>query len=85
MASGTAVPLDPVDMLLRNYAAVGVLAMPGDPGAEAAAWDRLRELAVQGEVSTPVGSIYRFADVPRMVAEQTAPGPGKTVVRVTSR
>ena len=37
-ASGTPLPLDSTDMLLRNYAAVGVLATPGSPEAEAAAW-----------------------------------------------
>ena len=82
LASGTAVPLDPMDMLLRNYTAVGVLSMPDDPEAEAEAWDHLADLAEQGAISTPVGTVYGFAEVPRMITEQTAPGPGKSVVRV---
>jgi NADPH:quinone reductase len=82
LASGTAVPLDPVDLLLRNYSAVGVLAMPDDPEAEAAAWHRLADLAEQKAITTPVGTVYGFGDVPRMITELAAPGPGKSVVRV---
>jgi NADPH:quinone reductase len=82
LASGTAVPLDPMDLLLRNYTAVGVLSVPDDPAAEAAAWHRLADLAEQGAITTPVGTVYSFAEVPRMITEQTAPGPGKSVVRV---
>lgn len=83
LASGTYVPLDPGDMLLRNYAAVGVLATPNDDlEKEAAVWDRLRLLAERGAITTPVGEVYGFDDVPRMIAEQTAPGAGKSVVKV---
>jgi NADPH2:quinone reductase len=82
LASGTAVPLDPVDLLLRNYTAVGVLSIPGDPVAEATAWARLADLAGQGAITTPVGTAYRFGEVPRMISELAAPGPGKSVVRV---
>jgi NADPH2:quinone reductase len=40
LASGAPVPIDPMDMMLRNYTAAGVLAMPNDdPEAEAAVWD----------------------------------------------
>jgi NADPH2:quinone reductase len=84
LASGTAVPLDPMDMLLRNYTAVGVLAIPDDPDAEAAAWDHLADLAKQGAISTPVGTVYSFGEVPQMITEQTVPGAGKSVVRVAS-
>jgi NADPH:quinone reductase len=83
LASGAPVSLDSMDMLLRNYTAVGVLAT-GDEDAEkeAAVWDDLRGLAARGAITTPLGKVYDFEDVPRMIAEQTAPGPGKTVVRV---
>jgi len=85
LASGTVVPLDPMDMLLRNYTAVGVLATPDDdPLVEAGVWDHLAGLAEQGAISTPVGTVYGFDEVPRMIAEQTAPGAGKSVVRVAS-
>ncbi|WP_219837631.1 NADPH:quinone oxidoreductase family protein [Paenibacillus sp. R14(2021)] len=85
LASGTPVPLDSMDMLLRNYTAVGVLATPGSPEAEATIWGRLAELAEQGAITTPVGKVYEFQDVPQMIAEQTAPGAGKSVVRVASK
>jgi NADPH2:quinone reductase len=45
-------------------------------------WDHLRGLAERGAITTPVGKVYGFDDVPRMIAEQMAPGAGKTVVRV---
>jgi len=61
-----------------------VLATPlDDPVAEAAVWAELVELATAGAITTPVGTVYDFEDVPRMVAEQATPGPGKTVVEVS--
>jgi len=85
LASGAPVALDPMDMLLRNYSAVGVLAIPAeDPEAEAAVWSRLAALAESGAITTPVGTVYGFDDVPRMIAEQGAPKAGKSVVRVAS-
>jgi NADPH:quinone reductase len=66
------------------HTAVGVLAVPRQgPAAEAAVWDRLAELAARGAITTPVGTVYGFTDVPRMIAGQAAPPPGKSVVRVT--
>jgi NADPH2:quinone reductase len=86
LASGTVVPVDPMDMLLRSYTAVGVLATPNDdPEAEAAVWDRLAGLAQQGAITTPVGTVYRFDEVPQMIAEQSAPRAGKSVVRVATQ
>jgi NADPH2:quinone reductase len=83
VASGAPVPIDPMDMILRNYTAVGVLAIPQDDAAtEAAVWDHLTDLAEQGAITTPVGTVYGFEEVPRMIAEQTAPRAGKSVVRV---
>jgi NADPH2:quinone reductase len=84
LASGTPVALNAMDMLLRNYSAVGVLATPGSPEQEAAAWDRLAALAEACTITTPVGRIYDFADVPLMVAGQSAPAPGKSVVRISA-
>ncbi|MYS19373.1 NADPH2:quinone reductase [Streptomyces sp. DvalAA-14] len=85
LASGAPVALDTMDMLLRNYSAVGVLATPGAPEAETAVWGRLADLAARGAISTPVGRRYAFEDVPRMITEQRSPGPGKSVVRVAAR
>jgi NADPH2:quinone reductase len=85
LASGTVVPLDPMDMLLRNYTAVGVLATPDDdPRVEAGVWGQLAGLAEQGAITTPVGTVYGFDEVRQMIAEQTAPGASKSVVRVAS-
>ncbi|WP_432132623.1 NADPH:quinone oxidoreductase family protein [Streptomyces tendae] len=85
LASGAFVTLDPMDMLLRNYSAAGVLALPNDdPETEAAVWSRLAELADKGAIATPVGQVYGFDEVPRLLTEQGAPGAGKSVVRVAS-
>lgn len=86
LASGQLLALDPMDLLLRNHTVSGVLATPlDDPAAEAAVWAELVELATAGAITTPVGTVYDFEDVPRMVAEQATPGPGKTVVEVSGR
>ncbi|MFF2523509.1 zinc-binding dehydrogenase [Streptomyces liangshanensis] len=85
LASGAPVKIDSMDMLLRNYSAVGVLAVPNDdPDAETAVWDRLADLAQKGAITTPVGQVYGFDEVPRMIGEQSAPAAGKSVVRVSS-
>ncbi|SNT18053.1 NADPH2:quinone reductase [Asanoa hainanensis] len=81
-ASGAPVTLDPVDMLLRNYSAVGVLADAHSREGEAVVWARLAELAGQGALTTPVGKVRSFDQVPTMIAEQTNPPAGKIVVRV---
>jgi NADPH:quinone reductase len=86
LASGAPVPLDPMDMLLRNYAAVGVLATPHEEAEkEAAVWERLGDLAGRHAITTPVGTVYGFEDVPDMITEQSSPRPGKSVVRIASR
>ncbi|MGW4490265.1 zinc-binding dehydrogenase [Amycolatopsis sp. NPDC004368] len=83
LASGAPVPLDPVDMLMRNYTAVGVLALPQDDlNVEASVWDHLRKLVEDGAITTAVGTVYGFDDVPRMIAEQSSPRAGKSIVRV---
>ncbi|WP_345651897.1 NADPH:quinone oxidoreductase family protein [Streptomyces siamensis] len=83
LASGEPVALNSMDMLLRNYSAVGVLATPGSAAEEALVWDRLADLADRGAISTPVGHVYDFLDVPEMIARQLAPTAGKSVVRIT--
>lgn len=82
LAAGKPVTLDAMDLLLRNYSAVGVLATPESAEAEAAAWGRLEDLAARREIAVPLGAVHDFADVPRMITAQSAPGAGKTVVRV---
>jgi NADPH2:quinone reductase len=83
LASGSMAPIDPTQLLLRNHTAVGVLAIPNeDPAAEAAVWDRLADMVAQGKIVTPVGTVYGFGDVPRMIAGQASPAAGKAVVRI---
>ena len=82
LASGSLVDIDPRELMLRNHSAIGVLASPGRPDQENSAWERLAALAAEGRVAAPLGTLYDFADVPRMIARQSAPPPGKSVVRV---
>jgi hypothetical protein len=44
----------------------------------------LAELATRRAITTPVGSVRYFEDVPRMIAGQAAAAPGKTIVRVSA-
>jgi NADPH2:quinone reductase len=84
LASGATVELNSLDMLLRNYSAVGVLAAGYTPDEDAAAWDALTDLAERKAITTPVGTVYSFADVPSMIRQQSSPPPGKSVVRVSA-
>ena len=85
LASGTPATIEPIALMLRNHSAVGVLAVPlDDSDAEDAVWDRLAQLAAGGTITTPVGPVYDFADVPLMVAEQAKVAPGKVIVRVAT-
>lgn len=83
LASGATVELNSLDMLLRNYSAIGVLASGYTPDEDAAAWDALADLADRKAITTPVGTVYSFADVPSMIRQQASPPPGKSVVRVS--
>jgi NADPH:quinone reductase len=84
LASGAPVQLNPMDMLLRNYSAVGVLAAGYTAEEDAIAWDALVALAESGAITTPVGTVYDFANVPAMISKQASPPPGKSVVRVSA-
>ncbi|MFD0483191.1 hypothetical protein ACFQ46_11345 [Kineococcus sp. GCM10028916] len=77
--------LDAADMLLRSWSAIGVLAAGHSPRQDAAIWDGLLEFVDRGLLDTPVGTVWSFADVPAMIAQQGTPAPGKSVVRVAER
>lgn len=83
LASGATVQLNSYDMLARNYSAVGVLASGYTPDEDAAAWGALADLASRRAITTPVGTVYDFGDIPSMIGAQSAPPPGKSVVRVS--
>jgi NADPH2:quinone reductase len=83
LASGSTVRIDSIDLLMRNYSAVGVFAGGHTPEEDAAAWGRLYDLAERKEITTPVGTVYSFDEVPAMIRQQGAPPPGKSVVRVS--
>ncbi|HEV3382917.1 MAG TPA: zinc-binding dehydrogenase [Trebonia sp.] len=82
LASGATVELNSLDLLLRNCTAVGVLAAGYTPDEDAAAWAALTDLAERKAITTPVGTVYSFADVPAMIGQQASPPPGKSIVRI---
>lgn len=79
LASGATVELNSIDMLMRNYSAVGVLAAGYTAEQDAAAWDALTKLADRKAITAPVGTVFAFADVPSMIGQQSSPPPGKSV------
>jgi NADPH2:quinone reductase len=81
-ASGSWLTLDPLDLVVRNYAAVGVFA-GGTPAEDKEAYDRLAELANSGVIKTPVTTVASFDDLPDVIAQIPTAAPGKAVVRVS--
>ncbi len=85
-ASGGWLQLDPVDMVLRNYSAVGVFAGGFSPAEDAQAYDGMCRMAEQGQLRTPIAQIYSFEDVPALLARiDGGPPAGKLVVEVSRR
>lgn len=80
-ASGSWLQLDPVDMVLRNYSAVGVFAGGFSPADDAIAYDGMCQMAEQGKLRTPIAQAYSFAEVPELL-QRIAEGPpaGKLVL-----
>jgi NADPH2:quinone reductase len=83
LASGATVKIDTLDLLVRSYSAVGVFAGGFTPEEDAAAWGRLLDLAEREVITTPVGKVYSFDEVPAMIRQQATPPPGKSVVRIS--
>lgn len=82
-AAGSWLTIDTMDMVRRNYSAVGVFAGGFTPQEDAEAYGRLCELAEQKVIATPVGSVRDFDDVPAVIADLRSPRYGKTIVRVS--
>jgi NADPH2:quinone reductase len=81
-ASGNFLTLDPLDMVLRNYTAVGVFAS-GTAEEDAVAYDELCRLAGVARITTPLTRVVGFEDVPRALATLHE-YPGKSVVRIAT-
>jgi NADPH:quinone reductase len=83
-ASGSWASLDPLNLVLHNYSAVGVFGGGFTPEEDAAALDRLYDLAASGAIKTPVSTVYSFDEVPSVI-QRIARGnatPGKSIVRI---
>jgi NADPH2:quinone reductase len=84
-ASGSWPTLDPEDMVMRNYSAVGVFLGGFSPAEDRDAFDRLCAMAERGELKTLIGKVGAFADVPGIIhLLESNPPPGKLVVRITA-
>jgi NADPH2:quinone reductase len=82
LASGSTVPVSSMDLLIRDYSAVGVFAGGHTREEDLEAWSSLAGLAAAGKIRSPVGAVVPFDEVAAMVAGRTATRPGKRVVRV---
>lgn len=83
-ASGGWVTLDPLDMLLRSYSAVGVYAGAYTPAEDRVAYDALFRMAQEGRIRTPVGKVYSLDEAAEAVQAMASPLPGKQIVRVSA-
>jgi NADPH2:quinone reductase len=83
-AAGEWVTLDPLDMVLRCYSAVGVYAGAYTPEEDRVAYDELFNMAQQGRIRTPVGKVYGFDEATEAVQRMASPLPGKQIVRVSA-
>ena len=82
-ASGSWTRLDPVDMVMRNYSVVGVLAAGFTQEEDSAHLGRLAALADAGKLRTPIGRVATLEEVPQVIASlEAGEVPGKLVVRV---
>jgi NADPH2:quinone reductase len=84
MDPDTAARVDVADLLMRNYAVVGVYAGGTTPEQDAVAYRRFIELVEQGAIRTPVGTVSGFDEVPDVLSLLTSGGPaGKHIIHVS--
>lgn len=79
-ASGGWLKPDPLDMVLRNYDVCGVFAGGYSIIEDQAAYRHLLDLASQKQISTPLGMVSPFKDVPAAISTLRNPFPGKSVI-----
>ncbi|WP_375604831.1 zinc-binding dehydrogenase [Curtobacterium sp. MCBD17_031] len=84
LASGTTVPIDSMDLLMRNVTAVGVFAGGTTPEEDEAAWVALTRMLADGELAPVVRKEVPYRDVPAMIREHGG-SAGKSVVLVSTR
>ncbi|BCB74644.1 NADPH:quinone oxidoreductase family protein [Phytohabitans flavus] len=85
-AGGSFPTIDPMDLLTRNAKLVGVLGGAfASLNVDAAAMDRVADLAAHKEIRTPLGTVFGFDEAPTAIsriANRTA--IGKSVIRVAA-
>jgi NADPH:quinone reductase len=83
-ASGSFLTVDPLDVLLRNYAVVGVYAGGFTPEEEAAATRQLVDMAERSDIHPPISVEYSFDEVPEAIESLQSGSPaGKTIIRMS--
>lgn len=81
-AGGRWPTLDPLDMVLRSYSAVGIFGGAFTAEEDRAACDALFALAETGKIRPPIGQIYSLEDAAAAIDAMSNPPAGKQVVRV---
>jgi NADPH2:quinone reductase len=82
--SGTWAQLDPKDMVMRSYSALGVFLARCSREDIAAAYVDLLAMYAQGKIRVPVDKVYSFSEVPLALNEVASSRLlGKHIVRVS--
>lgn len=82
-ASGSWVQLDPLDMCIREYSAIGILSGFLPPQEFAAVGSAVIDLAIAGKIYTPVEKVLPFKDAPSAFSEiDKGETPGKIIIKV---
>ncbi|MDO8703742.1 MAG: NADPH:quinone oxidoreductase family protein [Sulfuricaulis sp.] len=82
-ASGSWPRLDPLDMVLKNYSALGVFAGGLALAEEGQTFVDLCALAEQGKIKTPIARVFAFDEVlSALKLLETSPPPGKMIIKV---
>jgi len=82
-ASGSWPTFQPVDMVMKNYSAVGVFAGNISSAETRACFETLGAYADQGKLVTPVAQVFDFENVPTALElMEKAPPSGKFVIKI---
>jgi NADPH2:quinone reductase len=83
-ASGSWIPLDPLDIAVRDYSVVGVFSARLTPEELARTHSEVIALAQESRMNTPIGKIFPFQDVPAALTYLTSDDlMGRVIVEIS--
>ncbi|MFQ1000913.1 NADPH:quinone oxidoreductase family protein [Modestobacter sp. SSW1-42] len=82
-ASGRPASIDAQDLLMRDYAAIGILSTFRDETEKAATVATLTKMLAAEQVHPPVTAVYPFDHVPEALTTRAEGGIGQTVITLT--